>query len=740
MGQAYQATALTGPSAASLTGILATKEANPNIAWEGDKPRFSGFQNLHSLHIVGIDNLECLPDIATCMRGCSTTLKDLRLSTNLEMARRAHKIPTPTPTIDPAAQEAMDDDDSEDMPPPPDPAISNQIPLTDADARKEKAAQELILPMIFGLEVRAVQDIKVDKSLKAAAKSLKSKENADEAFLEGMKSMMGKMIQSKTSTGAKILMDKTIMKDLEKAVSKYINSSSQKPKKAKHVAKLSPGNHMTFEPQDESVSTQWGPSNLKNYSDDEIDKAFFTFSGLTGGKPPTSNEFKSFIHAGKLPNYTSTNALPMSYNTFPPSFFTNFSSPSTHSNANLPAVNQYPSYGSSSTHGQHLYQANPKTGGHATNKIITNKMFPPLHKAMQGQDEQDEILEQMLINEAIAEAEDEVETESEADEVEATSAGKGTIPVDLTSVDLTPVDLATMSSPVTLFPAIKPEPGDEIDDMDVDMEHPDVIESDDDAENHDTDENRNNQELAVDSTNLKMPLPLAEYAFEQQQSLDTVRSEDPSHIGQPVKSHNTPAPEEEDIPKRLVSPEETMKDYIRTKHGFHLEELTLHLVPLKPSVVARALDLSCLRRLTLLSVGQQGGFWSFLAKIQDQSAAIHLTYIHSDDVSMALLHCVANLKGLADLFLMRRCIKDTHSAMSPSPASLTDIRLLALRTHVTKLKTLMIMNNEDDSWDLDAKTLRLITAKGVALNELSFSVNITDFVSNIFNCMLNFVI
>ena len=70
---------------------------------------------------------------------------------------------------------------------------------------------------------------------------------------------------------------------------------------------------------------------------------------------------------------------------------------------------------------------------------------------------------------------------------------------------------------------------------------------------------------------------------------------------------------------------------MRATHGLQLEELTLNLIPLKASIITRALDLSVLRRITLVDVGKQDAFWSLLHRLcaSDSIQGIGFDTIHT---------------------------------------------------------------------------------------------------------------
>lgn len=728
-------------SGSTTNPVAMHKKGNPHLAGN-DKPKFSGFKDLRRLDILGIDNLGCLPDISTCVLACSATLKSLKLSLSFDMARKARKPSAPSAAVNPAAQEAMDDEDSEDMTPPPQPASTiTPTPINEADIKKEKAAQESILAMVFGLETQ-VEDKRVDRTLRATAASFKTTENVDEVFLGNMKILLNKLLQAKATLGYKVLAgDKTVLKDLDRAIKKYLQSNGKKIKKPKTTLGAGPKPIPSWSPAPLGVpshSSKTGTAGLMPISQ--------AYQDFTGKPMPDDFDFDSFLQStgGKLPIHSTPGSHPMSSYIGLPHYSAGHASSSGPPTGHFSPVPHLHIHGSSST--GHHNQALGSPDGELVwgEDTITEHMKKPLHQLKQDMlngklsqelywalkfdkaeeaygkwvhEDDPKAIQQMLADEAkkLAELTD-VATESELSGPEDDAIADGT-------VEMVGVTASKATTPQPYFPAIVTDPQEREDDMDIDMEHPDVL----DSEN---DEKQETAQADIDPQALQEAELLLGISTAPAPSTSLSPAEQTDQVPT-LQEPSAPLSKMTDVKamrKRSKTTDETMQDYIRTKHGFHLEELTLYLVPLKPSVVGRALDLSRLQRLTLLSVGPQGGFWSFVAKIQKESSVIQLHYIHTDDVSMAFLKSITHLNGVRDLLLMKRATKESDAASTTPTGSIGDIRL-ALRRHFSTLQKLMIMNNEDDSWDLDTKMLRLLTVKAAVLKELSFSVNIADYVS-----------
>ena len=245
------------------------------------------------------------------------------------------------------------------------------------------------------------------------------------------------------------------------------------------------------------------------------------------------------------------------------------------------------------------------------------------------------------------------------------------------------------------------------DNMDIDIEHPDV-EYQDLGEDQETDSASEEIDTATPRKRAKMATEGAD---------DTTKDNGRSLAD--VRNASIEAETSDDA----------VQAYIRATHGLQLESFSLEWVPLKASIVARALDLSVLRRITLLEVGSQDAFWMLLARLQSPIADIAFRSIHTDNASFAFLKFLATFEGLEELFIHERGSKQEVQDTSICPKTL-DIRKLGLKSHMWTLKRLMIKNDRNDSWDIDIKTLQFLAYKGTALKELAISLNMKTYVRN----------
>ncbi|KAJ4389777.1 hypothetical protein N0V93_007249 [Gnomoniopsis smithogilvyi] len=168
-----------------------------------------------------------------------------------------------------------------------------------------------------------------------------------------------------------------------------------------------------------------------------------------------------------------------------------------------------------------------------------------------------------------------------------------------------------------------------------------------------------------------------------------------------------------------------ISEYTRSTRGLSLHTLSIHLIPVKASVLSRAVDLRCLKKLTLLNVGNQAPIWALLAK-ENKAQPLPLRHIFTDNVSVVFLTLVSQLSELNELYMLERSEKYKPEAFAPkSTVTIDQIRRFALRKHQNSLKRLMIKNQNDMTWDLDTKTTLLLTRFKV-LEELAISMSIRE--------------
>ena len=624
-----------------------------------------------------------------------------------------------------------DEDDDVTQPNTPSAPTSAATPaVNEADIRKERKAQETILARMFGFHAIDVDDKKVDKVLKAAAEEKISSVDPNEAFVQHLREMMAKMSKGRGGHLSSNPRRANFFDTLQKACETYLESQVKQKKrpgskstqpKAPSWASKAPKHKVSSPTPPIPPPAKWTdyppfPSNsaLKKKLKQKEQEAFHDldfdafaqeplpplpkstqtplFSPSWGGPSSSSGIFmppnpgSSTSHQLPPPNPSSSSPFTYSHHPPPPNdgqmplYYPSSSShphkPSS-SSALSPSYWDYPP------------PVNTQPGSSSKSPLVPNVYSPPppIDPPVQN-------------GTAPAQESDSESSDSEDNDAPAGDGFKGG-------------SYKTQSS---------------VSDLGVDIDHPDVMDSGTDDETdprEDSSRSQSTGDASDDAASSHVPNGTTSQAAAPQAdgTPASARTDQPQAMAPATKSPNVEAP-----PEIVLTPEEQMREYIRRKHGFSLECFHLYLVPLKASIIAKALDLSLLRCLTLLSVGPQGAFWSLMEKHHLEFKPLQLRSVHTDDVSLAFLSCLNKLSGITELYLVRRISKDLDCTTTKVPASRSDIRKLALRRHAGSLKRLSIMNNDDDSWDLDAKCFRLLAAKAKALEELAFSVEMSDFV------------
>ena len=246
------------------------------------------------------------------------------------------------------------------------------------------------------------------------------------------------------------------------------------------------------------------------------------------------------------------------------------------------------------------------------------------------------------------------------------------------------------------------------------MEHPE-----DDNASMDMDTDQENNEASEPETTASKPA----------KATKTILSDSkPDEI---MKDSTTSAVDDGKTPAASTSPllvsQDLISEYIRVAHGLHLEELALNRIPMKASLLTKALDMTALRRLTLLQTGSQDVLWHLLVRVNTKSS-LHLESIHTDDVSSTFVKFLYGIHGLKELFLLKRKTKGDRSVEEKQPVKISDL-CFVLPKHVRTLERLSIRNEHDTHWDCDPRTLMILRSRSKNLKELALSVQSTVYVS-----------
>lgn len=188
--------------------------------------------------------------------------------------------------------------------------------------------------------------------------------------------------------------------------------------------------------------------------------------------------------------------------------------------------------------------------------------------------------------------------------------------------------------------------------------------------------------------------------------------------------------------------------YARETRGIGLHSLSIHLIPIKATILGKAIDLRTLTRVTLLNVGEQKRFWALLIK-ENRQKPLPLRKVFTDDVGLQFLQLVSELECVKEVLMLQRSAKYKPESFAPNPGTnIEQIRkfILKKRTHILGLpfkfpmltkfvidmhsiKRLMIKNQADNSWDLNEKAVQLICRRGKALEELAVIMGMNSIVS-----------
>lgn len=651
---------------------------------------FSGFKDLHSLSLLGISNLDCLGEIAGCLKASSTGLKNLTLSLSNELALKARRPSTSTNVVDDVTD--TDGDDDEDLMDGPYPAATSGQQVNEADIRKEKLAQEGILAKIFDLQAVAVQGRKLERSVARPSTSAASKMLEDESlsFINDFRSMLKMLLDTPPGNLEKDSLDRETLGIMKKFAEKYLSAQSKTAKKpvkdsskqmftgiSKLISKPPSSSQSGLESagldwaiqNSYAAAKHWAPSSVpgSEYMIGGAGVALATDNNLLGtGKQISSNYPDSYMdpYVSDLLYGGASPALSKAHNSHSESVGLGPSPKAMQHPKTKPGKSSYGNLEMMNTPNQELAEAVPE-------KVKDSDNNHEMYDFVSG-DESDGLK-----------------------------------------------DSSTPSRP-PLFPAVDLASQDREDSMDIDMEHPDetTIEAGSDQEIIAESDERDT--IPRKRARFAAAEPISPATFQESAEQGKSSSADPDRNSQGNAL----------TPSARKSSDEEMRDYIRANHGIQLEELSLYLIPLKASILARALDLNALKRLTLLNVGPQDPFWLLLARLQNHSAQISFKSIHTDNVSLSFLEFLRTFEGLDELFLLERNAKGDADAGSPKTVvNITTIRKIALRKHIGTLRRLLIRNDNDDTWDLDAHTIRFLSGQGASLIELAISLNLKHFVS-----------
>ena len=714
------------PGHSSKANNIKRKKIGGNGAYNywANNRAFSGFKTLASLALMGLSNLECLGEVSECIKASSGSLNSLTLSLSTELAKKARKPVPVNPDLDDPSDTELDEEDMLNDPMPP--SASTVQPVTnEADIRKEKLAQESILAKIFDLQSVSAEGKRLEKTLSLSTGRYLDEEerHATNRKLDAlMKSLIDAPVASDdASSHAARLEHFRMVRDI---ADMYITSQTVQKKSMKEQIKTSlpPGKKNGSAPKPPNpVASGMEPSGSSSSNTNMMDwdllgpalgsTASMFDPGFSGG---LSNGTPKFNVPG--------NGYPMSNGSLPSPYFTGKAGKMVQvqqmlqqaviQNQKAQIASMSPSFAGSSSNPVPsstalpvpYEQSNPSSPGQYHDDLFS----PYPHSSTNG-------LTNPYLNEdgTVLGAKNGMPSIAKKAKTKV-SANKKSSPVKVVLVDSEDECDTPPKSPTSIQqPFFAADPSNEPveDTMDIDMVHPD----------EDTADLGEDQEMIAEPEEGEVTTP------RKRAKIGEVEVG-----GTSIAAEKEPVSPQADVAAEPMSkqttPDEAMHSYIRATHGLHLEELSLEWVPLKASIVARALDLSVLKHLTLLEVGPQDAFWTLLARLQGSSAEIGFKNIHTDNVSLPFLKFLATFEGLEGLYMHERASKQDAESGGPQVVNITFIRKMAVQKHISTLKRLMIKNDRNDSWDVDVKTLQFLAYRGAGLIELAISLNMKTYV------------
>ncbi|KAK2780033.1 hypothetical protein FQN52_002258 [Onygenales sp. PD_12] len=630
---------------------------------------FSRFSNLRSLAVLDMDTLEYIPEIAVCISSSATTLKNLKLSFSETLALKARKK-TVTDVSD--TETAPDDDDE---------GFQNDImPLSPPVPLPPGMSQSL-----FGNTTTSNNDADVRRERGIQEKTLarifglekdtpvqkRLEQVAEEAISAADKEILAELRTSSKEDVDRLFVEKlySAVRDVSQNKSKYPSSS----KGAKALEKIEKAAAKYLERNENADSYQKEkkksfPSQKPPAKLPPLPKPGPVFS--TGLTAPTFD-----YYGDSTPPEFPTMVFPSSSSHHPSSAKKSHAFMSKHTPVTYTAASSYmPKYNGT---GPPLgtFKAKPNSGWKASGKAVINNS--------------------------------------------SSTSETGEMPLN----NIQPANPQEMEQPAP--PAEEKKSDDEFLDV-VDMEHPEeASDSGEDQEFLDPTESSTDDEVPFADSGEEPGSGRSNGLF-----YDIGIDAGPSHKGKGKEPARDPSPMDMtriESPTENYEDEDAIQEYIRLHHGIPLESISIHLIPVKPSVLCRAINICSLRHISLLNVGPQRPFWAMLSKL-NQTTPLKLTSIHTDNVTPALLTFLNGLRCVEDLFMVERSSRSkVEPFASKTMVVIEDIRTLVLMKHMKHLRRLMIRNDDDNSWTLNKESVKLLARHGSQLKELVISLGSTNF-------------
>lgn len=647
---------------------------------------FAQFKNLASFGALDIDTLDYVPELAKCISASSKSLKHLALSFSESMTRKAKEAQTDTSDTE---LTISDGDLSETGAPSPHLGSQEHSAETWQMAREaQEAALAKILGLHSSLETKSKSN-SIDKLVSQADREVLNtvknshRNEKDQEFLKNIREI-SRMIPD--LSGKKDAKSQKFVDKLERAATKYLERSdfSTKEHGKIHDATGIPNtaNKLSFKP-------------LKAYQ----------------YPPYTSGPSSGLSHGAYFPASQSNDGM------FLP---TAGSSHSAHYSIPGPSSNTpskyYATPSSIWVHPQHKYGVYGPGPPH-------DHTFPESNHSINSRPK---------------------------------SKSKKSLASDSSSSSVFSGSSAQVKSPSSSELKAKPDESSngpllnhenhehkKTYDDDIDIDHPDdigeEIEDQDFVENNDLREERNEEpDPGIPMVSDEATLTKDSFSSHDQglsvhkrKGKEVARDRSSSREDQAKPTSQTDHSSKAGASSAPTSKPETstITEYLRLSHGLALESIALHRIPVKPSVLFRAIDMSRLKHLTLLDVGPQRAAWAMLSKL-NKSSPLQLEVIHTNNVTHSLLVFLNGLEpgSLEELYLFEPSSRHRSANTQKTSVTISEIRKQALKKHIATLRILMIRNDSDISWSLDRESTRLLSRAG-KMRELVVAMNSETFVS-----------
>ncbi|KAL9623557.1 MAG: hypothetical protein Q9160_002238 [Pyrenula sp. 1 TL-2023] len=645
---------------------------------------FAHFRNLASFGALDIDTLDYVPELAKCISASSKSLKHLALSFSESMTRKAKEAQTDTSDTEVTIS---DGDLSENG------AHSAHLGSQEHSTetwQMAREAQEAALARILGLHLSSETKSKstsIDRLVSQADREVLNavrnshRSEKDREFLKNIReiSRMIPDLSAKRDAKSQKFADK-----LERAATKYLERSDFSAKEHGKVhdttAMANTANKLSFKP----LKAYQYPTYTSGPSSGLSHGAYFPASQSNDGMfLPTAGSSHSahYSMAGPSSNTSSK------YYATPSSIWVH-------------PQHKYGTYGSGATQ-DHIFPE--------SNHSINSRPKPKSKKSLTS--------------------------ESSSSSVFSGSSAQVKPP---SSSELKAKPEGSSNPPL---PKHENHEHKTIYDDDIDIDHPDdigevvedqaFIENDDLREERHEEPERSNPTVSEEPSSTKESLSSLDSGLTvyKRKGKEVARDRSSSREGQ-AKLTSLP----EHSSKAGASSSSTSKpetsaitEYLRLSHGLALESIALHRIPVKPSVLFRAIDMSRLKHLTLLDVGPQRAAWAMLSKL-NKSSPLQLEVIHTNNVTHSLLVFLNGLEpsSLQELYLFEPSSRHRSTNTQKTSVTISEIRKQALKKHIQTLRILMIRNDSDMAWSLDRETTRLLCHAG-KLRELVVAMNSETF-------------